>query len=422
MRLIKFLFGLTVGAAVGVLLAPKSGRELREQLRESASGTLLPPPVEDFPPVEASAPGADVTSFADEPAVIEEPFPAAVVDDAPTGVGLAADLEDEAPAEAVVLAEPIAVAPAETTVEPETVEPEPSPEAATPRETAVPPGEDLLLRIEETRAAVQADLSEPFGLSDSAEPSAPTETMEETPGSPVAEGGPFEELPGDVATGVEPVAEEEVHEELLDEAGLDESEPSIEDVAQEETDHAGDAAALLTEQAGETGGPDLVADTVAAEPPESPVRPWGEETDAEGAEELVAAVEEPVIEIEEPIAVVTEPVEALEEPVLPTETANAWPPGKDDQPARSEEVPAKETDATMPEGEDVEQVDQAEMRRRIEETRSRLKAKAFDAMMTGESALLRNDTGVNPVPKGDDAALEPEIDSTIDESFSQEDV
>ena len=422
MRLIKFLFGLTVGAAVGVLLAPKSGRELREQLRESASGTLLPPPVEDSPPAEASAPAADDTSFAEGPAVSEEPFPAAVVDEAPTGAGLAADLEDEVPAEAVVLAEPIAVAPAETTVEPETVEPEPPLETAAPREVAVPPGEDLLLRIEQTRAAVQADLSEPFGLGDSAEPSAPTETTEETPGSPVTEGEPFEELLEDVATEVEPVAEGEVHEELQGEAGLDESEPSIEDVAQEETDHAGTAAALLTEQAGETGGPDLVADTVAAEPPESPVRPWGEETDAEGVEELVAAVEEPVIEIEEPIAVVTEPVEALQEPVLPTETADAWPPAEDDRPAPSEAVLAAASDVTTPEGEDVEQVDQAEMRRRIEETRSRLKAKAFDAMMTGESALLRNDTGVNPVPKGDDATLEPEIDSTIDESFSQEDV
>jgi len=66
-------------------------------------------------------------------------------------------------------------------------------------------------------------------------------------------------------------------------------------------------------------------------------------------------------------------------------------------------------------------VDQAEMRRRIEETRARLKAKAFDAMMSGEAALLRNDTGDKPVPKGDEVALEPEIDTTIDESFSQED-
>ena len=413
MRLIKFLFGLTVGAAVGVLLAPKSGRELREQLRESASGTLLSPPVEDLPPVEASSPAKDDTLFTEVLADSEEPLPTAVVEEVPTGAELASDLEDEVPAEPVVLAEPVAIAPAETTVQPETIESEPPPETIAPLEAAVPPGDDLLLRIEETRAAVQADLSEPFGLSEAAEPPAPAEAMEETPGISATEGEPSGELLEDEVTKIEPASEEEASEELRDEASLDASEPSVEDVVQEETDRAEAAAELLTEQAGETGGPDLVADTITAEPPESPVRPWEEETAAEEVEEPVAAVEEPAETIEEPVA-------AVEEPVLEIEDAS--PAGKDDQPAQREEVLAAATDVTRPEGEDVEQVDQAEMRRRIEETRSRLKAKAFDAMMTGESALLRNDTGASPVPKGDDSTLEPEIDSTIDQSFSQEDV
>ena len=65
-------------------------------------------------------------------------------------------------------------------------------------------------------------------------------------------------------------------------------------------------------------------------------------------------------------------------------------------------------------------IDQAEMRRRIEETRARLKAKAFDAMMSGESALLARDSGEKPVPKGDDVKLDGELESTIDESLSQE--
>lgn len=65
--------------------------------------------------------------------------------------------------------------------------------------------------------------------------------------------------------------------------------------------------------------------------------------------------------------------------------------------------------------------DQAEMRRRIEETRLRLKAKAFDAMMSGESALLSRDTGARPVPKPDDAGIDGEVASTIDETLSQED-
>ena len=44
------------------------------------------------------------------------------------------------------------------------------------------------------------------------------------------------------------------------------------------------------------------------------------------------------------------------------------------------------------------------MRRRIEETRARLKAKAFDAMMSGEAALLSRDSGEKPVPSADDVA------------------
>ena len=60
------------------------------------------------------------------------------------------------------------------------------------------------------------------------------------------------------------------------------------------------------------------------------------------------------------------------------------------------------------------------MRRRIEETRARLKAKAFDAMMSGEAALLSRDSGDKPVPSADDVAIDAETDSAIDESLSRE--
>ena len=60
------------------------------------------------------------------------------------------------------------------------------------------------------------------------------------------------------------------------------------------------------------------------------------------------------------------------------------------------------------------------MRRRIEETRARLKAKAFDAMMSGEAALLSRDSGDKPVPKSGDHGLDEETDTVIDESLSQE--
>ena len=48
-RLMRFLLGLTVGAAAGMLLAPKSGRELRQQLIGGASGKLLPAAPDEFP-------------------------------------------------------------------------------------------------------------------------------------------------------------------------------------------------------------------------------------------------------------------------------------------------------------------------------------------------------------------------------------
>ena len=65
--------------------------------------------------------------------------------------------------------------------------------------------------------------------------------------------------------------------------------------------------------------------------------------------------------------------------------------------------------------------DVAEMRRRIEETRARLKAKAFDAMMSGEAALLARDSGQNPVPRAVDVPVDNDIAETLDESLSQDD-
>ena len=65
--------------------------------------------------------------------------------------------------------------------------------------------------------------------------------------------------------------------------------------------------------------------------------------------------------------------------------------------------------------------DQEAMRRRIEETRNRLKAKAFDAMMSGEASLLSRDSGVGqrasvtpPVP------LDSEVAESIEKTLTEE--
>jgi hypothetical protein len=65
-------------------------------------------------------------------------------------------------------------------------------------------------------------------------------------------------------------------------------------------------------------------------------------------------------------------------------------------------------------------IDQAEMRGRIEETRARLKANAFDAMIGGEAALLSRARGDRPVPRFTDLALDGELVSIIDDTLSEQ--
>lgn len=67
-----------------------------------------------------------------------------------------------------------------------------------------------------------------------------------------------------------------------------------------------------------------------------------------------------------------------------------------------------------------EVVDQAEMRRRIEETRNRLKAKAFDAMTSGEAALLSRDSGREQPPSDTAVGLDDDVADVLDRSLSQD--
>ena len=65
-------------------------------------------------------------------------------------------------------------------------------------------------------------------------------------------------------------------------------------------------------------------------------------------------------------------------------------------------------------------IDQALMRSHMEEMRLRLKAKAFDAMISGEAALLSLDSGMRPVPSGGDLGLDTGLESMIDDALSEE--
>ncbi|HEY5386668.1 MAG TPA: hypothetical protein VIL79_02080 [Thermoleophilia bacterium] len=353
-RLMKIVLGLSIGAAVAMLFAPKSGRELRERLMGGATGRLLPAAPVEFPEPEGERlwDAGTATAVAEPPLVepaFEEP---AIVE------------------ETIVVEEPVV----EETV---AVEPEAAEEVIAPEPEIAeePTSEDLRARIEETRAAVETDIAQPFGpvvaevLVDEAvveEAAAEDSVIEE----PALEGPEFQEpiAPPEPDVIVEAPAEEprawEVSYEEAETPDLEE--PQAEALVDEPVE---DIAVAAVEE--------VVVEEVPAEEPV--------------AEEVV--VEEVVVEelpAEEPVAEVAEE-QAAEEPVV--------------------EEPAQREGGA---------IDQAEMRRRIEETRARLKAKAFDAMMSGESALLSRDSGEKPVPKADDVKLDGELESTIDESLSQE--
>jgi hypothetical protein len=80
---------------------------------------------------------------------------------------------------------------------------------------------------------------------------------------------------------------------------------------------------------------------------------------------------------------------------------------------------APEVDLQMP-MEEPEPVDYESMKSRIEVTRSRLKAKAFDAMMTGESSLLGRDTGGVDRKRNAPDDVDSEVAETIESSLREE--
>jgi len=389
-RFMKVLLGLSIGAAVGMLLARKSGRELREQLIGGGTGKLLPAAPVEFPEPEGERLwDAGTATAVAEPAVVEE---AVVVEETVVEEAVVVEetvVEEPIAEEAAVVEEAVAVDDAGVVEEVVVVE---EVAAAEPEIAEEATSEDLRARIEETRAAVETDIAQPFGsvaAEDVVEEAAAEEAVveelaaEESAEDEVA----AEEAEVEDATAEEAVIEEPVLEgpEFHEPSAPPEPEVAVEAPAEEprawetayEADDAGPAEESLAE---EPVAEEPVYEAPAADEPvaeQAPVR--------EAAEGLVADI------TSGPVAVVAE-----EAPV--------------DEPVVEEESVARE-DGT---------IDQAEMRRRIEETRARLKAKAFDAMMSGESALLSRDSGEKPVPKGDDVELDGELETTIDESLSQE--
>ena len=72
MKLMKFLLGLAIGAGVALLVAPKSGRELRQQLAGGASGKLLGAAPDEYPQPEPVAEWRGTATVVAEPPVVDE--------------------------------------------------------------------------------------------------------------------------------------------------------------------------------------------------------------------------------------------------------------------------------------------------------------------------------------------------------------
>ncbi len=125
----------------------------------------------------------------------------------------------------------------------------------------------------------------------------------------------------------------------------------------------------------------------------------------EELEKPFAAVDEPPIP--EPFQSVAAPAPVIGEAIRTSIPANGGAPAQPAAPAEvSEGGSGSDFDA---------------MRARIELTRSRLKAKAFDAMMAGESALLGRDDNLQGGAFKPAAPVDSEIEQTVDSTLREED-
>jgi hypothetical protein len=273
----------------------------------------------------------------------------------------------------------------ETVTEPEyeivEVEPETIVEVDAPTAAGIA---DLKARIEETRRRIRQELDQPFA--DKSELVAGEEAV-----VPAAEAVEVPEEPAAETFADAEVADAEVADSGEEPAFFDESVETFEESS--EIFASTEAAVSELES---TAPPEALETTETLDVPERPA-----------VSEAIEAPLKAEPEIAEP---------------GPQEPSSAEPE------AESEAVPeAPETEEAAVESVDMlsgDGFDHEAMRRRIEETRSRLKAKAFDAMMKGESSLLgRDEEGESDSGSAPDAEahVDNEVAETIDSALSEED-
>jgi nicotinate-nucleotide--dimethylbenzimidazole phosphoribosyltransferase len=313
-------------------------------------------------------PAMEAPQFEEPPAeaVAEQPSPyQAFAEQAAEAVA-----EQPAPAEPASEpaepAAPLAEPPAEPSTELAAETVHPGPVRTTPA--------DLKARIEETRRRIRRELAHPF--SGEEEPAA-SEGMFGEPEAPV-----FAAPEAEPVLDLAPAAS--VQEEAAAEVPLAEP-PGF--------DALGEAALEFAEEAVEAYDPAELAPTAEEHPEVS--EPALETAPASGAG-----------------------VAALAARIEPDASGGGSSPAEDQAggPSAVEEERAPATlVAALPGG----GFDQDAMRRRIEETRNRLKAKAFDAMMSGEGSLLRESTA--DAPEAPVVTVDTDVDATIETALTEED-
>jgi hypothetical protein len=316
--------------------------------------------------------------------------------------------------------------------------------------------DDLKSRIEETRRRIRHELEQPF---DTAVVSRAAESDWTVSTAVPALAGAVEPITMEPVTvepiEVEPVAMETVEIETVPVETIALEEMTAEPVTLEPV-AVGEVAAEPTElqpvdAAGAAVAETIAAETVAGEPVTAEpvavkpvvIEPLPQETvTAEPAETEPLSVE-PVAVKPAPLQAVPAEVEAADiavgeitaeeqvsiEPPAPervftesvADAQAASAPARTEAAAESLEVTAE----TVEEEADGElgldrPVDYDSMKDRIETTRSRLKAKAFDAMMTGESALLGRDLAGTDRSQPNMPGVDSDIDQTIETSLREE--
>lgn len=179
------------------------------------------------------------------------------------------------------------------------------------------------------------------------------------------------------------------------------------------------------------------------EPVTAPAEATRVEIDVAEAPEILLEAETIVAPDEENMVVETAPeiedapaVESLEtsnevaEEAVETEDIVAEEAGElatlgtpvEGEPTIGEETPVR-TDVEADAGGPVpSQIDREEMRRRIDETRARLKAKAFDAMISGETFIEpETEEAVREKKPGSEARIDKDLEEQIDRSLKEED-